>query len=470
MRKTLFLIIMLIVLIGCDGREARYARLDVDSSSFHEPFYVETFELSMILLRYQDADGHVELFELEESMITTSFTIEVGTQSFWVEYEGIELEIFITLMNAPLRACTVRFEAYDYVRDMFINQVQDETYYVSEAEGECRLEYLDNPWNIQGYDFSHFSHDEAFTFPLGSQITVDVYYIPHQYEVRFFDYVGELIEIIEVYYGEDLSHYVFDFPSYFQFEQWDKPLNHIHQSMDVHPLGMLAVYWITFLDYDDSVLMTIQVQHGQSAHAPYVPEREGYTHIGWDKSFDYVAGPMTIRALYEKDESVENVLDELYIDYNFTVGMYWENSPIGTYENIFKVDGVYVDAFAYDHHYYLVNENGEVYIIDRYEFDNYENWYKTEHWGESLEELLFIDLFAITDSMLSWQGAYYQLNQSYYEAVFGSSAPEVSSAQLTLEEGGLVILINYHDGTVLTMTIYDIGSTEVVLPDYIDQT
>ncbi|MCB5259007.1 MAG: InlB B-repeat-containing protein, partial [Candidatus Cloacimonetes bacterium] len=57
-------------------------------------------------------------------------------------------------------------------------------------------------------------------------------------------------------------------------------------------------YIVTFKDWDDTVLVSRTVKHGQDATAPDVPARTGYTFTGWDKTFTNVTEDLTVTAQY----------------------------------------------------------------------------------------------------------------------------------------------------------------------------
>ncbi len=61
------------------------------------------------------------------------------------------------------------------------------------------------------------------------------------------------------------------------------------------------IYTVTFKDFDESIIYSETVNHGQSATAPSRPTRDGYTFTGWDKKFDNVTENMVIYAQYEKN-------------------------------------------------------------------------------------------------------------------------------------------------------------------------
>ncbi len=68
---------------------------------------------------------------------------------------------------------------------------------------------------------------------------------------------------------------------------------------------------ITFVNWDDTPLTesAILVNYGGTAVAPPVPVREGYTFIGWDKSFSNVKEDMIVRAQYKINTYTVRFLD-----------------------------------------------------------------------------------------------------------------------------------------------------------------
>lgn len=70
-------------------------------------------------------------------------------------------------------------------------------------------------------------------------------------------------------------------------------------------------YTVSFVDYDNKLIDTQVIVHGESAIAPSVSEREGYTFIGWDTDFSSVTSDLTIKALYEQNEFTVT-----FVDYN----------------------------------------------------------------------------------------------------------------------------------------------------------
>lgn len=70
-------------------------------------------------------------------------------------------------------------------------------------------------------------------------------------------------------------------------------------------------YTVTFVDYDGKVLKVETVNSGKSATAPTDPMRDGYTFIGWDKTYHEITSDLIITAQYE---IVDNQVCIHYID------------------------------------------------------------------------------------------------------------------------------------------------------------
>ena len=59
-------------------------------------------------------------------------------------------------------------------------------------------------------------------------------------------------------------------------------------------------YTVTFVDYDGTELKVETVESGKNATAPADPTRDGFTFIGWDKTFDNITGNLTVTAQYQE--------------------------------------------------------------------------------------------------------------------------------------------------------------------------
>ncbi len=64
---------------------------------------------------------------------------------------------------------------------------------------------------------------------------------------------------------------------------------------------------VTFKDHDGSILKTETVAHGESATAPEVNGKTGYTHTGWNKDFSNVTSDLTVTAEYTANSQAVKV-------------------------------------------------------------------------------------------------------------------------------------------------------------------
>ncbi|WP_394927526.1 InlB B-repeat-containing protein [uncultured Robinsoniella sp.] len=68
-----------------------------------------------------------------------------------------------------------------------------------------------------------------------------------------------------------------------------------------YAVGEFTTHTVTFLDYDGRLAGNRQyVQDGGSAGSPVMPERPGYTFLGWDESRFYIKGDKTLNAQYRE--------------------------------------------------------------------------------------------------------------------------------------------------------------------------
>lgn len=56
---------------------------------------------------------------------------------------------------------------------------------------------------------------------------------------------------------------------------------------------------VTFVDWDDEVIESVEVKYGENAKSPEIPTREGYTFSSWDSSYYNITSDKTIKATYK---------------------------------------------------------------------------------------------------------------------------------------------------------------------------
>ncbi|MEG0592943.1 MAG: InlB B-repeat-containing protein, partial [Coprobacillus sp.] len=60
-------------------------------------------------------------------------------------------------------------------------------------------------------------------------------------------------------------------------------------------------YTVIFQDDAGNLLQESSVYEGEDAIAPVVPNKDGYTFVGWDKDFTNVRGDLVVTAIYEEN-------------------------------------------------------------------------------------------------------------------------------------------------------------------------
>lgn len=121
------------------------------------------------------------------------------------------------------------------------------------------------------------------------------------FTVTFVDYDDQILDSVEVEAGSDAVAPQVPSRDHFRFIGWDTLFTNVQSDLTVKALYQ-QLFTVTFVDYDDTVLNCQQVEAGEKADVPEDPIREGYNFIGWDLSFENVQSDLTIKALYEKIE------------------------------------------------------------------------------------------------------------------------------------------------------------------------
>ena len=115
----------------------------------------------------------------------------------------------------------------------------------------------------------------------------------------------------------------------YHFVQWDDGNTDNPRIVDIMEeatytaIFEINVYKVDFVDWDNTILDSQQVNHGESAIAPEAPTREGWEFVGWDKNFSSVEDNMTIHAQYEAISGIENMPE-----HNFRVHKIFENGQL----------------------------------------------------------------------------------------------------------------------------------------------
>lgn len=88
------------------------------------------------------------------------------------------------------------------------------------------------------------------------------------------------------------------------FVEWNVPFDKVNSNLIVTPIYETNVYTVTFVDYNDKVIGTVDVEHGSNVTAPSAPTRTGFIFTRWDHALENIKNDVTIKPLYQKEPSV----------------------------------------------------------------------------------------------------------------------------------------------------------------------
>ena len=78
---------------------------------------------------------------------------------------------------------------------------------------------------------------------------------------------------------------------------WDRSFNYITGTLTVYAVYNINYYNVYFYSWD-GLYEWQYIEHGGAAYAPTDPTRSGYTFDGWDTSFSYVTSDLYIYATW----------------------------------------------------------------------------------------------------------------------------------------------------------------------------
>ncbi|HHW31855.1 MAG TPA: hypothetical protein GXX20_09325, partial [Clostridiaceae bacterium] len=161
----------------------------------------------------------------------------------------------------------------------------------------------------EGHTFGGWYKDEEFTTEwnfevdvVESDITLYAKWTVNKYTVIFVDWDDTVLTTQEVEYGKGATAPTAPEREGYTFKGWDKEFDNVTGDITVKAIYEINKYTVTFVNWDDTVLETQEVEYGKGATAPTAPEREGYTFKGWDTDFSRVTGNITVKAIYEANK------------------------------------------------------------------------------------------------------------------------------------------------------------------------
>ena len=130
--------------------------------------------------------------------------------------------------------------------------------------------------------------------------------------VTFLDKDGAVIEAQRVAHLGAATAPVPPFLAGMVFDGWDKSFDSVTEDLTVTALYRKeGTFTVTYFDYSGRKLATESVSVGCDANPPIVPEREGYTFVGWSGSLVNIQANTKVTATYSLCEA-KNVFDISY--------------------------------------------------------------------------------------------------------------------------------------------------------------
>ena len=194
---------------------------------------------------------------------------------------------------------------------------------VSSASSEASSETSSETSSVSSTVSSVISSENSSSSSYTSSSEVAVYY-----KVIFKDWDGTELANLTVLKG-DTAVYPHDNPirgktaQYtYTFKGWDGSLENIQSNMIFNAVydRVTNVYTVTFVNYNDNVLKTYQVEYGKGAtydgETPTKPsdQQYSYTFSGWDVDYSYIEGNTTVKAQFAE------TLNEYKVDFQTNGG------------------------------------------------------------------------------------------------------------------------------------------------------
>lgn len=232
----------------------------------------------------------------EPTVKTGDFTVAIGI-------EGTTDRTVIDTIEAPKPTYTVKF--YDWDGTVISTQA------VTEGESAVLPE---NPtkdgYNFLGWDksVSNIKEDTEFYADFEKK----------QYTVVFVDWENQQIEIKKFNHGDVLVAPEAETVEGYAFKGWDSENTIVTQDMVVTAQYEANEYTVKFYDWNNNVIDTQTVKHGETAVVPDDPEEEGVNFADWfnPEDYQYVKHDAIIYPSYYFDETADTPVA------NYTTGEY----------------------------------------------------------------------------------------------------------------------------------------------------
>ena len=145
-----------------------------------------------------------------------------------------------------------------------------------------------------GYTFTGWDYD--FSFVTSDLNMVVAQFTINEYLVQFKDYNNYIIKEEMVEHGEDATPPAAPVRDGYDFDGWQETdYKNITASKEIKATYTIKSYTVKFYNWNLGDPLKVEtVDHGASATAPSVSERDGYTFTGWDYDFSFVTSDLNM--------------------------------------------------------------------------------------------------------------------------------------------------------------------------------
>jgi hypothetical protein len=140
---------------------------------------------------------------------------------------------------------------------------------------------MENP-SREGYTFAGWEPALPSVMP-AEDVETYATYIVNKYQITFVDENDNLIHSDSVVYGDAITLPSAPVKEGYTFAGWTPNVPATMPAEDVKVMATWAKnsYTITFVDFDNSVILEEQLEFDEKIVTPNAPSREGYTFVGW---------------------------------------------------------------------------------------------------------------------------------------------------------------------------------------------
>lgn len=154
-----------------------------------------------------------------------------------------------------------------------------------------------------GYDFAGWSDNITKVM---MDVTVMAEYTLKSYIVTFVDALDDVLLRDTVIYQDSATAPEPPVRDGYAFVKWDKDFSNVSSNLTVKTEYELNSYIVSFVDWDNTVIVKDTVEHGSAATPPAHPTRDGYTFVAWHADFTSITETMTVFSQYAKNSAIDD--------------------------------------------------------------------------------------------------------------------------------------------------------------------